>query len=156
VQKDSVLRGECLGGALYIEDFRRLTARIGWPDVRVVSSRPLEVEDPTLASQLGNAVFTSQTIRAFKLDSLEDQCEDFGQVAFYRGGIEGAEHAWSLDDHHRFEANRPLLVCGNSAAMVQETRFGRFFEVIGDRSVHFGLFDCASAAADAAPSGSCC
>ncbi len=84
-------------------------------------------------------------MRAFKLDALEDRCEDFGQVATYRGGAVGQAHGFVLDDHHTFEVGRPMLVCGNSAAMVQETRFGRYFDVTGDRSTHFGLFDCAPA-----------
>ncbi|PAP75560.1 methyltransferase domain-containing protein [Rubrivirga marina] len=161
VRQDPVLVGECLGGALYTEDFRRLMARLGWADVRTVAESPIEVEDPALADKLGNARFVSRTIRAFKLpDLIEDRCEDYGQVAIYRGGVEGPRHAFRLDDHHLFEKDRPMLVCGNSAAMVQETRYGRFFEVLGDRSTHFGLFDCAPAPAtgDAEASGgaSCC
>ncbi len=143
VQGDPVLVGECLGGAMYGEDFRRLMARLGWADVRTVSQRPIVVEDAALADKLGNASFTSRTIRAFKLpDLIEDRCEDYGQVAIYRGGLVGQRHAFRLDDHHLFEKDRPMLVCGNSAAMVQATRYGAYFEVIGDRSTHFGLFDC--------------
>ena len=159
VQRDPVLVGECLGGALYGEDFRRLMARLGWADVRTVTERPLAVEDPALADMLGTARFTSRTVRAFKLPELiEDRCEDYGQVAVYRGGVEGQRHAFLLDDHHLFEAGRPMLVCGNSAAMVQATRYGAFFDVTGDRSTHFGLFDCAPAPAsgEAAGAGACC
>ena len=158
IQADPILLGECLGGALYTEDFRRLMQRLGWADVRTVTESPIEVTDPALRRQLGNAQFVSRTIRAFKLpDVTEDLCEDYGQVATYRGGIEGMEHAFVLDDHHTFERDRPVLVCGNSAAMVQETRFGRYFEVLGDRSTHFGAFDCApDARTESASSTSCC
>ncbi|MEM0961043.1 MAG: methyltransferase domain-containing protein [Bacteroidota bacterium] len=159
VRRDPVLVGECLGGALYTEDFRRLMADLGWADVRTVSEGPIDVEDKSLADKLGNARFVSRTIRAFKLPRLiEDRCEDYGQVAIYRGGIEGQRHAFLLDDHHLFEKNRPMLVCGNSAAMVENTRYGRFFEVLGDRSQHFGLFDCepAPATGDAPAGTSCC
>ena len=160
VRQDEVLVGECLGGALYTEDFRRMMADLGWADVRTVTERPLEVDDLALRDQLGNARFVSRTIRAFKLpDLIEDRCEDYGQVATYRGGVEGQRHAFLLDDHHLFEAGRPMLVCGNSAAMVQDTRYGRFFDVTGDRSTHFGLFDCAPSPADLgaeAGGGGCC
>ena len=156
VQADPVLVGECLGGALYGEDFRRMMARLGWADVRTVSERPIEVGDPALRDALGNARFTSRTFRAFKLPALiEDRCEDYGQVATYRGGMPGAAHAFALDDHHTFEAGRPMLVCGNTAAMVEATRFGAFFDVAGDRSTHFGLFDCAPAPADG-EAAACC
>ncbi|WP_412061511.1 methyltransferase domain-containing protein [Rubrivirga sp. IMCC45206] len=157
VKADPVLVGECLGGALYTEDFRRMMAALGWADVRTVTERPLEVDDAELRDRLGNARFVSRTIRAFKLpDLIEDTCEDYGQVATYRGGVEGQRHAFVLDDHHRFEVGRPMLVCGNSAAMVEDTRYAPFFDVTGDRSTHFGLFDCAPVSAADAPAGSCC
>ena len=127
--------------------------------MRTLSERPLTVDDPALAAALGNARFVSRTVRAFKLAALEDRCEDFGQVAYYLGGIDGQADAFVLDDHHTFEEGRPMLVCGNSAAMVEETRFGKHFRVAGDRSRHFGLFDCApapSAGADAACATGCC
>lgn len=158
VRADPVLVGECLGGALYTEDFRRIMARLGWADVRTVSERPVEVTDPALRDKLGNARFVSRTVRAFKLpERIEDRCEDYGQVATYLGGVEGERHAFRLDDHHTFEAGRPMLVCGNTAAMLQDTRFARYFRVDGDRSTHFGLFDCAPAPLDGeAPAAGCC
>ncbi|MEP0547279.1 MAG: methyltransferase domain-containing protein [Rhodothermales bacterium] len=158
VAADPVLYGECLGGALYIEDFRRMMQAVGCADYRVVTQRPLTVDDPALAAKLGNIRFSSVTVRAFKLASLEDRCEDFGQVATYDGTIPEHPHAFALDDHHVFETGRPMLICGNSAAMVEETRYGRHFRVVGDRSVHYGLFDCAPAPASVAgeASGGCC
>ena len=159
VQADPVLVGECLGGALYTEDFRRIMARLGWADVRTVAESPIEVSDPALRDKLGDARFVSRTVRAFKLPGhVEDTCEDYGQTATYRGGVEGQRHAFVLDDHHTFEAGRPTLVCGNTAAMLQETRFAPFFDVTGDRSVHFGLFDCAPApdASEGGAAGACC
>ena len=157
VRRDPVLVGECLGGALYAEDFRRTMAALGWRDVRTVTERPVTVEDPALRDRLGNARFTSATMRAFKLpDLVEDRCEDYGQVAVYRGGVAGQPHAFTLDDHHTFEAGRPMLVCGNTAAMLQHTRYAPFFEVTGDRSTHFGLFDCAPAPAASGEAAGCC
>jgi len=155
---DPTLRGECLGGALYTGDFRRLLRKVGCPDYRVLSSRPVEVDHDEIARKLGNINFTSKTVRAFNLETLEDRCEDYGQVAYYRGGVEEMPNAFVLDDHHRFEKDRPLLVCGNTAAMLEETRFAAHFDVVGDRSTHYGLFDCeddpvAEADGDA---GGCC
>lgn len=145
VADDPVLRGECLGGAMYIEDFRRMMFDLGIKDFRVVAQHTVEVEDQALADKLGNTKFTSLTIRAFKLASIEDRCEDYGQVAYYKGGMTASEHSFELDDHHLFEKGRPMLVCGNSAAMVQDTRFGKYFTITGDRTTHFGLFDCGDA-----------
>ena len=96
--KDPVLLGECLGGALYREDLRRLLAEAGCPDARTVSATPVALGDEAIRQTVGNVRFTSVTVRAFKLD-LEDRCEDFGQVATYLGTLQG--HA------ARFHARRP-------------------------------------------------
>lgn len=121
LRADPLLVGECLGGALYIEDFRRLCAETGFADVRVLSRAPIAVTDATLAERLGEARFFSVTHRLFKLPPgrLETLCEDYGQVATYKGTIPGAASAYSLDDHHRFERGKPALVCGNTASMVR-------------------------------------
>jgi ubiquinone/menaquinone biosynthesis C-methylase UbiE len=156
VLDDPILQGECLAGAMYIEDFRRLVQRLGCLDYRVVSESPIEINDPALERRIGMVNFTSKTIRLFKLDSLEDLCEDYGQVAVYQGTIPEAPHRFILDDHHIFETGKPMLVCGNSAAMVQETRFGRHFQILGDRNTHYGAFDCSPSPASDTAAGSCC
>ena len=160
LREDPVLLGECLGGALYIEDFRRILRDVGCLDHRVVSKRRLTLDNPDIERKAGMIDFHSITVRAFKLE-LEDLCEDYGQVATYLGTIEESPHAFVLDDHHVFKTGQPMLVCGNTAAMVQQTRYARHFRVIGDRSTHFGPFDCgpltsSTTAAAATPSGACC
>lgn len=157
--EDPVLLGECLGGALYVEDFRRLMADAGCRDARVVSSSPLALNNPELERKAGFIRFSSTTVRAFKLE-LEDRCEDFGQVAYYLGSMAEGPHAFMLDDHHRFEKGKPMLVCGNTADMISKTRYARHFRVTGDQSVHYGLFDCGPAGASkdgnsGAPAGCC-
>ena len=37
-----------------------------------------------------------------------------------QGSIKGHEHSYQLDDHHTFVTGKPMLVCGNTAAMVGE------------------------------------
>lgn len=158
LKNDPLLYGECLGGALYIEDFRRMLRSLGCMDYRTVSKRTISLDNPEIAAKIGHATFSSITVRAFKLACLEDICEDFGQVAYYNGTISDCPHSFVLDDHHTFFTGKPMLVCGNSTAMVQETRFGKHFTIRGDRSVHFGAFPCgpASAAADPCAGGGCC
>jgi arsenite methyltransferase len=157
LQRDPVLLGECLGGALYHEDFRRFLAAAGCADARVVASTPITLDDPTIERRIGMVTFRSRTIRAFKL-GLEDRCEDYGQTASYRGTIPELPHAFELDDHHRLETGRPMLVCGNTADMLAGTRYAPHFEIHGDKRTHFGLFDCAPAGPTGgpAPSGACC
>lgn len=155
--RDPLLLGECLGAALYVEDFRRLMASVGCLDVRSCKRAPIELRNPAIEAKVGDVRFESRTIRAFKL-ALEDRCEDYGQVAIYRGTLKDHPHAFELDDHHRFERHRPMLVCGNTADMLSRSRYAPHFEILGDKTRHFGLFDCAPDAASAAPAtgGACC
>jgi arsenite methyltransferase len=155
---DPVLLGECLGGALYKEDFRRLLAELGCRDFRLMSQSPITVQNAQLEAKLGVTRFDSLTIRAFKLD-LEDRCEDYGQVARYRGGIVGANEAYALDDHHLFLKGRWQTVCSNTAAMLEKTRLASYFEVMGSLETHFGLFECTPSAAIPLPNATaaaCC
>lgn len=154
LRQDPVLLGECLSGALYVEDFRRMMGRLDCDDVRSVSQSPIPLLDPLIEQRIGMVGFRSMTMRAFRL-SLEDRCEDFGEVATYRGTIAGLPHAFVLDDHHRFETGRPLRVCGNTFDMLARSRFAPHFDLMGDKRTHFGLFDCSDAPSPAA-TGSCC
>ena len=159
---DPVLHGECLAGAMYIEDFRRLLRNIGCSDYRVMSKRRISIDNPEIEEKIGMVDFYSMTVRAFKLNDLEDLCEDYGQSAVYLGTIPEAPHAFALDDHHLFLTGKPMLVCGNTASMLQNTRFSAHFRVIGDRAVHYGPFDCAPASVKAEggeghrSGGACC
>lgn len=151
-QEDPILHGECLAGALYVEDFRRLLREVGCPDYRVMQKRKVQLDNPAVEEKIGMIDFYSMTVRAFKLDCLEDICEDFGQSATYLGTIPGHPHAWQLDDHHQLRSGKPMLVCGNTAAMLNETRFKKYFHFFGDRSTHFGPFHCSSPTAENAVS----
>ncbi len=161
VRAHKLLWGECIAGALYEGDFHRLAHSVGFADARQVDTpQPIAIADESLAAVVGNARFTSITFRLFKLAPLETRCEDYGQVATYRGTLEGCEHRYVLDDHHVFETGRPVLVCGNTALMLSETRLRAHFDVRGDRSTHFGLFDCSNGPSSAssgasASAGSC-
>jgi ubiquinone/menaquinone biosynthesis C-methylase UbiE len=142
-QRDPILLGECLGGAMYKEDFRRLMEKTGFTDFRVVSKSPISITDPNVKQMLGNATFESITIRAFRME-LEDRCEDYGQVAIYTGKIPNHSLSFKLDDHHIFEANRPMVVCSNTARMLSQSRYAPYFKILGSEDQHFGLFDCTS------------
>lgn len=142
VAHDPELYAECLGGALYDFDFVTLAKQAGFADPRRMTSSPITVANASVAARIGAARFTSVTWRLFKLPALDAQCEDYGQVAVYRGGVPGAETVFWLDDHHAFEVNRPERVCGNTADMLRATRLGRFFDVIGTTDTHYGAYPC--------------
>ncbi|MGR8935722.1 MAG: methyltransferase domain-containing protein [Gammaproteobacteria bacterium] len=157
LRQDPVLLGECLGGALYWEDFRRILQDLGCPDVRIAKQNNFALNDAEVEAKIGMVKFRSVTVRAFKLP-LEDRCEDYGQVARYLGTLPEHPHAFDLDDHHHFETGRPLRVCGNTADMLASTRYAPHFEVWGDKAQHFGLFDCTPGpqGESVAAGGSCC
>ncbi len=142
LKTDPVLRGECLSGSLYVEDFRRMLREVGCLDYRVVSTRAITLDDPIIQEKLGMVPFASMTIRAFKLDSAEDACEDYGQSVTYLGTIAESPHQFNLDVNHCFVTGKPMMVCGNTASMLSESRYAKHFTLQGDRSTHFGLFDC--------------
>jgi SAM-dependent methyltransferase len=162
VRSHEVLLGECLAGALYIEDFRRLCHAVGFTDPRALSTSPIAVDDEELREVVGEARFYSITYRLFKLPDLETLCEDYGQYAVYRGTIKGHASSYQLDDHHLFETGRPVLVCGNTADMLGKTWLGPHFDVVGSRERHFGLFGACAGPKDKASTselpkgGACC
>ena len=132
LQRDEKLWSECLTGALYTEDLRRVEARAGFADTRVVDARKT-------GDTIEGIHFTSQVRRGFKLD-LEDRCEDYGQVAVYRGTLPGHSRSWALDEGHYFPAGEPVRVCKNTADMLTESRFAAHFQVSEPLS-HLGLFE---------------
>jgi SAM-dependent methyltransferase len=140
LKSDVVLHGECLAGALYWNDFLNMARGAGFPDPRLVTSRPLAINDPAIAAAFGAARFFSATFRLFNIPDLEPACEDFGQAVVYRGGVSGAEDVLVLDSHHKFEAGRVFPVCGNTWRMLRESRFAPDFTYIGDFTKHFGIF----------------
>lgn len=156
IYSNPILRGECLAGAMYIEDFRRLLRKVGREDFRYIKVTEAPIDNKEIEKLLGNVNFTSRTIKAVKLpDLIEDKCEQYGQVAIYRGGILGSDFYFDLDQDHMFIKDLPMNVCGNSCAMIQNTRLGKYFDIIGDRSVHFGLFEGCGNSAPQACSCSC-
>jgi arsenite methyltransferase len=141
VRNDAVLYGECLGGALYWNDFVRLSHQHGFADPRLVTDRPLEITDPALAPRVGNLKFFSATYRLFKIDNLETACEDYGQAVVYKGTIADHPDRFVLDKHHSIDTGRVFPVCGNTWRMLHDTRFAAHFDFIGNFDRHYGIFE---------------
>ena len=139
VSQDPLLLGECLGGAMYIEDFRRMLRDINYPDYRIVSKQKITLNDKEVQLKAGMIDFYALTIRTFKCD-FEDTPEDYGHVARYRGTIADNPHGFCLDNRHFFRTGQPVPVCGNTAKMLTESRYSEHFTVMGDFSRHFGAF----------------
>jgi SAM-dependent methyltransferase len=140
IARDPILHGECLGGALYWNDFMSLARQAGFADPRLVESRPLAIKETEIRAKLEPIRFFSATYRLFKLKDLEPACEDYGQAVVYKGTIPDHPHRFALDDHHLMEAGHVFPVCGNSFRMLRDSRFRPHFDFIGGFDRHFGIF----------------
>ena len=138
--EDSILKGECLGGALYWNDFLNLAKRAGFGDPRLVTDRPLLINNPEIAEKLSDYHFYSATYRLFKVNDLESHCEDYGQAVIYKGTISNHSQFLLFDKHHRIQAGRVFPVCGNTWRMLEQSRLASHFEFIGNFDKHFGIF----------------
>ena len=141
LQADPVLWGECLSGALYWNDFLRISKKVGFTDPRDVKNNPITIENDEVKEKCGNIQFFSVTYRLFKIEGLEDECEDFGQAVAYKGGIANHPNSWDLDGHHHFPKNKILPVCGNTYLMLHDTRFKDHFDFYGTWDTHYGVFE---------------
>jgi len=141
LQKDPVLWGECLSGALYWNDFLNMAKNAGFIDPRVESSAAITVENKEVEEKVGDLKFFSVTYRLFKLDGLESDCEDYGQSVRYKGSIKGNPASFNLDDHHNFPTGKMMTVCGNTYKMLYETRFKDHFEFFGKWDTHYGIYE---------------
>ena len=140
LRDDPVLHSECLGGATYAEDFRQLMRRAGWPHVVWTVDDPMYVGDLAIETRVGFTTFRSRTIRAIKCDGLEETEEDYGQHATYLGGMPEMPRYFDFDSELRFVKGKPRAVSGNTARMLEASRYGKYFEVSPAR-LHRGAFN---------------
>lgn len=162
LKSDPVIVGECLGGALYVEDYRRQMAGLGFNMSYIVSNSVLTVEDEALKPKLAHVNFTSQTVRAFKIEA-EDREEDYGHKVRYVGSIAEFADGFTLDQNHSFATGEWVSVSGNVANILMLSRYKDAFEVVGSFDVHHGGFEvaasddsCCAPAAEAATMTGCC
>ena len=141
LQKDKVLWGECLSGALYWNDFLSYATKAGFTDPRVMEDKPITIDNKELEETVGDIKFYSVTYRLWKIDGLEKDCEDYGQAVAYKGGIPESDFGLELDNHHYFAKGKIESVCGNSYNMLHKTRFKQYFDFYGSFDTHFGIFE---------------
>ncbi len=161
LQNDPTLYGECLGGALYWNDFLNIAKNAGFLDPRLVEDRRLTIENAALEAKIGAIRFYSATYRLFKIPQLEPACEDFGQAVIYKGSVAYQPDHFALDNHHVIKTGKVFPVCGNTYRMLNESRFARHFEFIGNWDRHYGIFEgCGTAIPfgdeESPSSGACC
>ncbi|KAJ0396715.1 hypothetical protein P43SY_003716 [Pythium insidiosum] len=155
-----------LSTIMYEEDFRRMCQHVGFLDPRWVHEerrvlyhgppshgqhQPLDRNDGTTTSTEMQPIDVGvRTCRLFKIHTLEDRAENYGEHALYLGGLgDGVtpDDAYSLDACVRFEPNIRKPVDGNTAQILRMSWLHRFFFVDGDRSTHLGPFRASAPAA---------
>jgi arsenite methyltransferase len=141
LQKDPLLYGECLSGALYWNDFENLAKTVGFVEPRLVNSRAITIDNDELATRLGDVRFTSATYRLFKTTDLETDAQNYDQAVTYLGTIENHEAQWDFDASTRFTAQEKTPVSGNTWRTLQQSRFSSHFSFEGDFEKHVGLFN---------------
>ena len=127
VQNDPVMRGECMGGAMYLEDFRRLMEKCGFQKYYIVEQTPIQPHDFDVARLVGDTQFYSCTVRAFKCSALEDREENYGESATYLGTMQENKRYMDFDEKIRFLRKRSVGISGNVAEILRKSRFSRIF-----------------------------
>lgn len=141
VKNDPVMHGECMGGAMYLEDFRRLLEKCGFTTYYIVDKTPIQPNDFEIARMVGDIKFFSCTIRAFKCAGLEDREENYGHSATYLGTMKENARYFDFDENYRFVKKKPLGISGNVATILKTSRMKDHFVIEGRGEVHHGLFD---------------
>ena len=137
---DPVLRGECLSGAMYIEDFRSMLADNGVAAFYDVECDEVHIGDLRIATKLGCIGFYSRTVRAIKGVRLEMREEDYGQQATYLGTMPENKRYFDLSKEVRLIKGRPVAISGNMAAMLQGSRYAEHFKITEPKQ-HRGGYD---------------
>ena len=134
---DMKLRALRLGGAMYINDFRRLVQAAGFLDPRylITNKAPLTDEEQSLFPDIA---FATITTRLIKTDKQEDVCESYGETVTYKGTLPDFPDFFLFDKDIKFPTGKPCTVCGNVSTLVYDTRYGKVFDMTGDRSQHIG------------------
>jgi arsenite methyltransferase len=145
LQKNEVLWGECLSGALYWNDFENMARKVGFTDPRLVEDAPITIQNDQVQQTISESGFDalefySATYRLWKVP-LEPHCEDYGQAVIYKGNMERYPSGWLLDKHHFFEKGKIHPVCGNTYRMLNDTRLKEHFDFIGNWDIHYGIFE---------------
>ena len=138
ISDDRARIAERLGGALYINDFRRLAQAAGFADPRYLYTWKTPLTDEEQAHYPDTA-FATITARLMASDLTEDVCESFGETVIYKGTLPDFPDYFLFDKDIKFPTGKTCTVCGNVTGTVSYgSRYAAVFDVTGDRSQHIG------------------
>ena len=139
IRSHPTMIGECLGGALYLNDFFHIAKRVGFTDPRFLSIEPISIDDAELKKVAGSAMFVSCTFRLFKISGLEDHREEYGQAVIYKGTITGHDSHYDLDDEFSFPKDVLVPVDANTAAIISGSYLAPHFDLtLANKGEHQG------------------
>lgn len=131
------LRALRLGGAMFINDFRRLVQAIGFNDPRY----PITFKTPVSASESAlfpDVAFATITCRLLKSNWTEDVCESYGETVTYKGNLPDYPDEFYFDHNIKFPTGKTCPVCGNVSGLAAHTRYRVAFDCTGSRDTHIG------------------
>ncbi|HIW75819.1 MULTISPECIES: methyltransferase domain-containing protein [Gordonibacter] len=127
-----------LGGALFVEDFRRMAQSLGFHDPRYVITRQTPLTDAEAARFPGIA-FATITCRLLNSELTSDHCEDYGEEIIYDGSLPDYPEFFLFDKDIKFPAGKPCHVCDNVSVLgLEGCRYAKVITVKGNREVHYG------------------
>lgn len=130
-REDKVLVGECIGNVIDINTFVAYIYTAGFKDLRVVTSRRIDLpEFPEEVIPHGTQFF-SVTVSAFK-GAPSAKWEN--NVATYKGGIKGSAEEYKLDHDHTFKVGERVSVFSDIAYILSTDRYKQYFDVEVDDS----------------------
>ncbi|MDO4182631.1 MAG: methyltransferase domain-containing protein [Coriobacteriia bacterium] len=131
-------RAEYLGGAMYINDFRRLSYLAGFNDPRyLVTNKTILTEEEQ--SHYPQAAFATITCRLMNSEVSDDVCENFGEYIAYNGQLPDFPEYFLFDKDIKFPTGKECQVCNNVAAVAAYgSRYAKVFTYKGSQAHHIG------------------
>lgn len=111
----------------YLEDIRRSLYNNGFVCYQTLKSDELCFERTEETSK--DLLISHKTLNSFKIETLEDCAEDYGQFATYKGTFPGQIGRFILDIKNSFPIHHPTRISGNTAEILLHSRYNVHFDV---------------------------
>ncbi|XP_029111306.1 arsenite methyltransferase [Scleropages formosus] len=126
LKEDPVLWGEGMSGSLYWRDLIALAQEVGFSVPRLVTASHIIVHSSELLKKTGDITYASSTYRMFKLPKDIVKAD---AVVTYKGTVPECSDQLNFDASHTFKTEVPVLVDGETAVILQHSRFTLDFSV---------------------------
>ncbi|MFN0118527.1 MAG: methyltransferase domain-containing protein [Elusimicrobiota bacterium] len=141
MQKDKILWGECISGALTEQEFQDFAKEQGFYGLQVLKRE--------FYKEANGHNFWSVTLRGWKFEK-SDVCNYIGQFATYLG-----PYATVTDDEgHTYERNIPFKICTDTAKKLNSAPYKGYFLLAGPDAEGGSASDCCAPASNG--KSSCC